>query len=70
MWILGSFKWKLCCFFLTKGVKSNLITGDNIASDDKLIKEVFEEMKQEGIKFFKDKIMFASKFENGGKDNG
>ncbi len=51
----------------TKGGRSNFITGDNIASGDKLAKEILEEMKQEGIKFTKDKIVFAAKLENGNK---
>lgn len=51
----------------TKGGKSNFITGSDIASGDKLAKEILSEMKQEGIKFSKEKIVFAAKLENGNK---
>lgn len=51
----------------TKGGRSNFITCDDIASGDKLAKEILEEMKQEGTKFSKDKIVFAIKLENGNK---
>jgi len=51
----------------TIGGRSNSITGDDIASGDKLANEILKEMKQEGIKFSKDKIVFVAKFENGNK---
>lgn len=51
----------------TKGGRSNFITGSDIASGDKLAKEILGEMRQEGIKFSKDKIVFAVKLENGNK---
>lgn len=51
----------------TKGGRSNFITGSDIASGDKLAKEILGEMRQEGIKFSKDKIVFAAKLENGNK---
>lgn len=51
----------------TKGGRSNFITGSDIVSDDKLAKEILAEMRQEGIKFSKDKIVFAAKLENENK---
>lgn len=51
----------------TKGGRSNLITGSDIAAGDKLAKEILREMRQEGIKFSKEKIVFAARLENGNK---
>ena len=51
----------------TKGGRSNFITGSDIALGDKLAKEILSEMKKEGIKFSKDKIVFVAKLENGNK---
>lgn len=51
----------------TKGGRSNFITSSDIASDDNLAKEILGEMSKEGVKFSKDKIVFAAKLENGNK---
>ena len=51
----------------TRGGKSNFITGGDISSGSPLAKEILGEMKSEGIKFSKDKIVFAAKLENGNK---
>lgn len=51
----------------TKGGRSNVITGSDIAAGDKLAKEILREMRQEGIKFSKEKIVFAARLENGNK---
>lgn len=51
----------------TRGGRSNFVTGNDIASGDKLAKEILNEMKNEGIKFSKDKIAFAARLENGNK---
>ena len=51
----------------TRGGRSNFITGSDIASGDSLAKDILGEMKNEGIKFSKDKIVFAARLENGNK---
>lgn len=51
----------------TKGGRSNFITASDIASGDKLAKEILDEMKKENVKFSKDKIVFVAKLENGNK---
>lgn len=51
----------------TRGGRSNFITGENIATGDPLAKEILSEMTQEGIRFSKDKIVFAARLENGNK---
>ena len=51
----------------TRGGRSNFVTGGDIASGDKLAKEILAEMKQEGTKFSKDKIVFAARLENGNR---
>lgn len=51
----------------TRGGKSNFITGDDISSGLPLAKEILDEMKSEGIKFSKEKIVFAARLENGNK---
>lgn len=51
----------------TRGGRPNFITEDDIASGDKMAKDILGEMKKEGIKFSKDKIVFAARLENGNK---
>ena len=51
----------------TRGGRANLITASDIASGDSLAKEILSEMKEDGIKFSKDKIVFAAKLDNGNK---
>lgn len=51
----------------TRGGRANFVTGNDIASGDALAKDILSEMKEEGIKFSKDKIVFAAKLQNGSK---
>lgn len=51
----------------TRGGRSNFITANDIASEDLLAKDILGEMKNEGIKFSKDKIVFAARLSNGNK---
>ena len=51
----------------TRGGKANYITSTDISSNSNLSKEILKEMNQEGIKYSKDKIVFAAKLENGNK---
>lgn len=51
----------------TRGGRANFITNNDIASGDALAKDILSEMKEEGIKFSKDKIVFAAKLKNGSK---
>lgn len=51
----------------TRGGRSNFVTGGDITSGDSLAKEILGEMESEGIKFTKDKIIFAARLENGNK---
>lgn len=49
----------------TRGGKPNFITKSDISSSDSLAKEILDEMKEKGIKYSKDKIVFAARLENG-----
>ena len=51
----------------TRGGRSNFVTAKDIASGDSLANGILKEMKNEGIKFSKNKIVFAAKLENGNK---
>jgi len=51
----------------TKGGKANLITKEDIDSNNPLAKEILKEMTNEGINYSKSKIVFALKLENGNK---
>lgn len=51
----------------TQGGRSNFITAQDIISNDSLAKNILDEMKNEGIKFSKEKIVFAAKLKNGNK---
>lgn len=49
----------------TIGDRSNFVTGENIAAGDPLAKDILKEMSQRGIKFTKNKIVFAARLDNG-----
>lgn len=49
----------------TRGGKLNFITESDILSGESLAKEILDEMKEKGIKYSKDKIVFAARLENG-----
>jgi len=51
----------------TRGGRANFITSSDIISGDSLAKEILDEMEKEGIKYSKEKIVFAAKLENGNK---
>lgn len=51
----------------TRGGKCNLITASDIAAGDSLAKEILKEMKDDRIKYSKDKIVFAARLANGNK---
>ena len=51
----------------TRGGRANIVTGKGIRGDDSLGSEILGEMKEKGIKFSKDKIVFAARLENGNK---
>jgi|GEM_PF-2066661 len=51
----------------TRGGRANIITHADIGGGDKLAKDILTEMKEEGIKFSKEKIVFAARLENGRK---
>ena len=51
----------------TRGGRANIVTGAQIGGGDPLAKDILSEMKEEGIKFTKEKIVFAAKLENGRK---
>ena len=51
----------------TRGGKLNFITESDILSGESLAKEILDEMKEKGIKYSKDKIVFAARLENGNK---
>lgn len=51
----------------TRGGRSNFVTSENVSSGDSLAKEILNEMKNEGVKFSKDKIVFAARLLNGNK---
>lgn len=48
----------------TTGGRANLVTSEDIASGDSFAKDILKEMEEEGIKFSKEKILFAVKLEN------
>ena len=58
---------KFSSAIMTRGGKSNFITSNDIITSSKLVKEILSEMKNEGIKFSKHKILFVAKLENGNK---
>ena len=49
----------------TRGGRSNFVTSEDIVSKDPFAKDILDGMTQEGIKFSKEKIVFAAKLENG-----
>ena len=51
----------------TRGGKSNFITSKDISLGNSLAKEILREMKKDKIKFSKEKLIFATKLENGNK---
>lgn len=51
----------------TRGGRANIVTSEGIANGDPLGKEILAEMKNEGIKFSREKIVFAARLENGNK---
>ncbi len=51
----------------TRGGRANIVNGEGIAGGDSLGKEILSEMKEEGIKFSKNRIVFAARLENGNK---
>lgn len=51
----------------TRGGRAGFITSSDISSGNPLAKEILGEMSKEGIKYSKDKIVFAAKLENGNK---
>lgn len=44
-----------------------LVLSNDVANDNGVAQEILDEMEREGIKFSKDKIVFAAKLENGHK---
>lgn len=51
----------------TRGGRADFVTRDDILFNYSLAEEILSEMTQEGIKYSKDKIVFAAKLENGNK---
>ena len=49
----------------TRGGRANIVTGAEISNGDLLAKNILTEMKEEGIKYTKEKVVFAAKLENG-----
>ena len=49
----------------TRGGRANIVSGAVIGDGDALAKDILSEMKEEGTKFTKEKIVFAARLENG-----
>lgn len=49
----------------TRGGRANIVTGAEIGNGDSMAKDIISEMKGEGTKFDKEKIVFAARLENG-----
>ncbi len=51
----------------TRGGRANIVTGAEISGGSLLAKGILSEMREEGTKFTKEKIVFAARLENGSK---
>lgn len=49
----------------TRGGKLNFVTSDKISIGDLLATDILDEMSKNGIKFTKEKIVFAARLDNG-----